>query len=321
MKRKLIFICAIVFAVALLIGGTYGALILLQPFQRDNIVGYGDNISLLNRDISPMQLREDGSFTVLQFTDTHLVHARGRDARTLRMIEYHTARLQPDLVVITGDVIEGRAAQAHLLVDRRAALQGLVGIFARLEQPWVFLHGNNDHDNFLGTGDDIAAFLAVHCENIMIAQQAGLPGSVNFTLPLLDRYGEIAHQLMMLDSLGRFDTMQPEQADWLAAQLQDDAHASVFMHYPTQLFARAGLSNFPRPFDDAMDELFVHPNVGLVSVGHTHPEENRRIEYGGTMLQIVRASGYRRGDRYPGGVLITITPGAEEIYEFYDFAF
>jgi hypothetical protein len=161
----------------------------------------------------------------------------------------------------------------------------------------------------------------VHCDNILIAQQPGLPGSANFIVPLLDQSNTVVHQLIFIDSLGRFDILQPEQAQWLAVRLQQDIPASLFQHYPTQLFARAGLSNWPRPHDDALDELFLHSNVGLVSVGHTHPDENRRAVYEGTVLQIVRASGYRRGDRYLGGVLITITLDAEEIYEFYDFAF
>jgi len=320
MKKKLLIIGAVILALAVLVGGAYGALIWLQPFQRDCIVGYGERHPIVNDGVIPMRLREDGSFTVLQFTDTHLVHTRGHDARTLRELEYHTARLQPDLVVISGDMVEGRAARSHTLVDRRGVLEALIDIFARHEQPWAFIPGNNDHDSFLGTAHDIASFLAVHCENIIISQWNGLPGAVHIILPLVDAENYTAHNLLLIDSLGRFDTMQPEQANWLSGLLHEFP-ASIFLHYNTPVFTRAGLANHPRPFDDALDELFLHPNVGLVSIGHTHPDETRRATYEGTIFQIVRASGYRRGDSYPGAVLITITPNAEELYYFYDFIY
>jgi len=330
MKKKIIILTAIVVAAALLVGGTYGALILFQPFQRDCIVGYGERQPMTNTSVAPMQLRDDGSFVVLQFTDTHLNNTRGPDARTLREMEYHTARVQPDLVVITGDLINGRAAQAFISVDRRAALQAVIDIFARLNQPWVFVPGNNDHDNFLGSVHDIVGFLDAYCENIIITRNALIIshpyfsalqhiGAVHFTLPLLDADNYTAHKLIFMDSLSRFDTLVPEQADWLATQL--DYSASIFMHHNTPIFTDLELSTWPSDRGDVLDELFLHPNVGLVSIGHIHVAPTRRATHEGTIFQIGRVSGYRRGDREPGGVVITITPGADELYAFEDFGF
>ncbi|MCL2445840.1 MAG: metallophosphoesterase [Oscillospiraceae bacterium] len=320
MKKKIIVIVAIVLAVALLGGGAYGALILFQPFQRDCIVGYGENIDLINRDIAPMQLRNDGTFTVLQFTDTHLVNTRGPDARTLRDIEYHTARVQPDLVVITGDLINGRAAQAYVLVDRRAALQAVIDIFARLNQPWAFVPGNNDHDNFLGSVHDVAGFLVTHCEHVIIAQQHALPGAVNFTLPLLNEQGGTVHQLVFLDSLSRHDVIAPVQAQWLDLQI-DHFPSSIFLHHNTPIFTDLGLATWPSDRGNVLDELLLHENVGLVSIGHIHVAPTRQAIYANTIFQIGRVSGYRRGDSYPGGVVVTISPNTEELYQFHDFAF
>jgi Icc-related predicted phosphoesterase len=318
-KKKILVIGAIVLAVAMLVGGGYGALILFQPFQRDNIVGYGERYPMANTGVVPMPLRENGEFVVLQFTDTHLVNTRGPDARTLRELEHHIARVQPDLVVITGDVINGRGAQAFVLVDRAAALQALIDIFARHNQPWAMVPGNNDHDNFLGSVHDVTSFLAQHCEHFIIAQQPDLPGAIHFVLPLVNENNDTAHQLIFFDTLSRFCEIDPMQAQWLAAQL--DYPSTVFMHHNTPIFTDLGLAEWPSDRGDALNEVLLHENVRLVSIGHVHVAPTRRASDAGTIFQIGRVSGYRRGDSDPGGVVITITPGADELYTFEDFAY
>jgi len=321
MKKKIIITIAIILAIALLGGGTYGALILFQPFQRNNIAGYGERYPIVNTGVIPMPLREDGTFTILQFTDLHLVNTRGPDARTLRDMEAAIARVQPDLVVITGDVINGRGAQAFVLVDRAAALQALIDMFARHNQPWAMVPGNNDHDNFLGSVHDVTSFLARYCDNIVIARADdlhGLPGAVHFVLPLVDEDNSTAHNLIFFDTLSRFCVIAPEQAEWLVPHAFP---STIFMHHNTPIFVRVGLADHYGSRGNAIDDVLLHENVGLVSIGHIHVAPTRRATYEGTIFQIGRVSGYRRGDREPGGVVITITPGAEELYTFEDFAY
>ena len=316
MKKKLIVIASVVLALAVLAGGAYAYVVIANPFHRNDLTGFAQANPVEHSQIAPMHLNGDGEFVVLQFTDTHLVNTRGQDARTLRMIAYHTARVKPDLVVITGDMIEGRSARYHLNVDRHAALHGIAGIFERLGQPWAFTPGNNDHE-FMGSAQDVVAFLAYHYDYFLVSNEPDLPGAVNF---VIDLQGE--HQLIFIDSLSRHEIMQQSQAGWLAAQLQNGVPSSVFFHYNTPMFYQAGYRFQGRPGDDLIDEVVLAANnVGLVSVGHTHPLEHWLAHVNGTYFSIARASGYQRGDDYPGGLVITIRPGAEEPYSFYDFAF
>jgi len=335
MKKKLIVIGCIVLALAVLAGGAYGIIVLTNPWHVNDLTGFAEaHPGVVGREIAPMTVT-DGAFVILQFTDTHLVNTRrpgsGPDIRTLEMIEYHTARVNPDLVVITGDMLEGRSAQYWPFVDRHAALHGIAGIFERAGQPWTFTPGNNDHE-FMGSAEDVAAFLAYHYEYVLLANEPGLPGAVNFTLPLLCEEAGFVHQLIFMDSLGRLDIMQPEQADWLAEQLPFAAAlghqtyfyvpASIFFHYNTPMFHGAGYRFGGREGDTVVDEVILAAgNVGLVSVGHTHPEENWLANVDGMYLKVVRASGYRRGDDFPGAAVITIRPGEDVLYEFEEIVF
>ena len=63
--------------------------------------------------------------------------------------------------------------------------------------------------------------------------------------------------------------------------------------------------------------------VGLVSIGHIHPETNYVSFYNNAYYQVVRSSGYAITDT-PGCSLITIHSNAvttEEMYDFTEIAF
>jgi len=324
-KKKLIIIGSIVLALAIAAGGAYAYIVLANPWHVNDLTGFAQEHNIVvGREIAPMHI-EGGEFVVLQFTDTHLVNTNrpgsAPDVRTLEMIEHHTARVNPDLVVVTGDMLEGRSARYWVFVDRHAALHGIAGVFERMGQPWTFTPGNNDHE-FMGSAEDIAAFLAYHYDYFLVSNEVGLPGAVNFTLPLHCEDGERVHQLIFIDSLSRHDIMQAEQADWLREQLLEPVPVSIFFHYNTPMFHGAGYRFRGREGDTIVDEVILAADhVGLVSVGHTHPEENWLANVDGMYLKVVRASGYRRGDDFPGAAVITIRPGGDTLYVFEEIVF
>jgi len=324
MKKKFIITVSIVLAFAILAGGAWVYVTTANPFHINDITGFAQTHPFTG-EIAPLRLNADGEFVVLQFTDTHIINARGPDSRTdrqtLAMMEHWITHVNPDLVVITGDMLEGRHAQDWLFVDRQAALHGIIDVFARLNQPWTFTPGNNDHE-FMGSAADIAAFLAYHCDYVLLSNEPSLPGAVNFVLELTCEDNGFVHQLIFIDSLSRHDIMQASQANWLSGQLLDRPQASIFFHYNTPMFYHAGFDGRGREGDTAIDEVILAAdNVGLVSVGHFHPPENWHTNMDGTYFKVVRASGYRRGTQAPGGAIITIRPGEDERYTFNEIVF
>ena len=65
------------------------------------------------KDINPaasrdFHYRQDGSFTVLQFTDTHYIAGDPRSERALNCVKEAVESVRPDLVIHTGDIVFGR---------------------------------------------------------------------------------------------------------------------------------------------------------------------------------------------------------------------
>lgn len=85
--------------------------------------------------------RADGSFTLLQFTDTHFISGDARSDRALACVKEALAAVKPDLVIHTGDILFGRPD----LESAREILQPL----AESGIPWAVALGN--HDSQFGT--------------------------------------------------------------------------------------------------------------------------------------------------------------------------
>lgn len=321
----------LILAAALLVaaGGTLAVLYLAHPFHTGDLTGLGGSTTVEGRTIAPMQVDANGDFVILQFTDTHLSTAQGADRKLLALIESQTARVLPDLVVITGDMLDGY--NARIVRNKQAALTAIADIFERRQQPWVWLPGNNDGE-YMGSNADIAAYLSGY-DYCLISNEPGLTGTVQFTLPLHYEDGSIAHELIFMDSLARdpatnyitYDAMKPDQADWLAARLSalkqaaPLARASIFFHMNTPAFTAAknqgepyaegyAKPDFPdswaiagnRVIDDA---IAAAGNVGLVSIGHLHPSANQCAYHGKTYYHIARSTRYAKEQ---GGTVITL---------------
>ena len=102
--------------------------------------------------------RMDGSFTVLQFTDTHYISGDPRSRRALECVKEALEAVKPDLVIHTGDILFGRPdVESAKEILRPLAQSGI---------PWAVALGN--HDSQFGTPRE-AVFQAIR----------ELPGCVN----------------------------------------------------------------------------------------------------------------------------------------------
>ncbi|MGG1516508.1 metallophosphoesterase family protein [Paenibacillus oryzisoli] len=167
-----------------------------------------------------LQFRSDRSFTIVQFTDLHWKTGSELDMKTRELMEAVLLEEKPDLVVLTGDVIqsgrcEGRALEAFADVGKVIEEHGI---------PWGAVYGNHD------------AEWQVTREELMRVQQSlplcltergpeYLPGLGNYVLTVAGSDGtECAAALYMIDSLGDmvdglmpykgYDWIRPEQVQW-----------------------------------------------------------------------------------------------------------
>ena len=338
MKKKILIPVSIVLALALLLGGAFLYVRSAKPFHTGDLTGTAAQYPYEGRETAPMEVRDTGAFVILQFTDTHFTTGKGKDAKTLKAIGDEVDRVRPDLVVITGDMLEGH--NSLIFYDKQGATDAIAEMFEHREQPWAYVPGNNDCE-YLGTSEDVAAYLAKNYEYCILSNEPGpdgvapfLTGATQYAIPLLYADGTVAHELLFMDSLGRdpdtnyltYGYFKQDQANWLEGQLMalkeeaPLARASVFFHGNTPAFSDAFEEVWRNTEGSAVvDEAMARAgNVGLVSIGHIHPPVNWLAYLGRTYYQVVRASGYS-STKTPGGVMITIYPGDGNPQRQYSF--
>ncbi len=344
-KKQIVLIACIVLGAAIVIIGTFNIIKSAKPFHKGDLSGTAEQFSITDREIKPLSVRDSGNFVVLQFTDTHLVSNKGKDAKTLAAMEEQIVINRPDLVVVTGDMLDGY--NDKFVVNKQEALRAVAELFERQNQYWAYVPGNNDGE-YLGSAADICAYLGRSYTHCLLSKPEGLTGAAQYVVPVKDAQGLTVHALIFMDSLARdpetnfltYDCMKKDQADWLRDQLQQLkqdaplAKASVFFHMNTPAFSQAQTDGEVYAEDYAKPDFPVswairgnaivdkvissEANVGLVSIGHLHPKENWCAFYDNRYYHIARPSGYQATQR-PGATLIVIHTYDGNPKRLYDF--
>ncbi|MFB9275334.1 metallophosphoesterase family protein [Cohnella cellulosilytica] len=191
---------------------------------------------------SSLKFRADGTFTIVQFTDLHWTDGGKKDALTRALMERILEEERPDLVVLTGDVIDSLRC-ADPLRSFREALSAVVGSGI----PWAAIFGNHDSEG------DVARerLLDVQLELAgTIAQPSphDISGVGNFVARIEDAAGRTGAALYFLDSgayselpgIDGYDWVRANQIAWFREQagaLRRDnggipVPALLFLHIP-----------------------------------------------------------------------------------------
>ncbi len=88
-----------------------------------------------------LRFRADGAFTIAQFTDLHVQNGEAADAQTVALMADVLDAEQPDLAVLTGDVIDGKHSR-----DPAAAWRYAVAPLVERGIPWAAVFGNHDDE-------------------------------------------------------------------------------------------------------------------------------------------------------------------------------
>lgn len=309
----------------------------------ENCGNYEEQV--VNREVPSFTLGEYGDFSVLQFSDTHfLCGTVKKDIKTLTAIRKAITEYKPELVVITGDMIEGENSDASY--NKKNAIRTIAALFEELKQYWAYVPGNNDGELY-GSARDVATMLSEY-KYCILSNVPELTGATQYAVDLYAQDGEsktLVHSLLFLDSLARnenneYDFIKSEQVQWVADKIEAkqkqnaDVTVSLFFHMNTPNFANAGKSGksyagnyhpIPDDFYTGIDGNYRLDSViedsgavGLVSIGHLHPQTNYCSFYCETYYHVVRASGYRVTKK-PGAVLITIHTKEMQKSSMYDF--
>jgi 3',5'-cyclic AMP phosphodiesterase CpdA len=197
-----------------------------------------------------LRFRPDGTFTVAQLTDIHWRNGDAADLRSRALLEQVLDVERPDLVVLTGDVVEGSEA-----ADPAEAYRQAVAPLERRGVPWASVFGNHDDEGTLSRRQILDAIR----RGRSCLTESGPPaitGVGNYALRLAGRRGRLAAVLYFLDSnsydrrgLGDYAWIGHDQIVWYRRQsrrFRDEYRgpaerlpALAFFHIPLPEYAEA----------------------------------------------------------------------------------
>jgi 3',5'-cyclic AMP phosphodiesterase CpdA len=184
-----------------------------------------------------LRFRADGTFTILQITDTHLHYPDKRDPPTYALIRRVVRQENPDLLYLTGDIARWTDEP-----DSMQTWPRLVPFLDSLGVPWAFVYGN--HDPEVVGYRQIDSMLATSPLSMYELGLDSIRGHGNYVLTILSHStGEPGAFLWGFDSgydgKGVYDWLRKGQLDWftteharLHAGLSKPVTDLAFMHIP-----------------------------------------------------------------------------------------
>jgi hypothetical protein len=198
-----------------------------------------------------LSFRTDGSFHIVQFTDLHWHNDDPRDAPTGRLMVDVLDAEAPDLVLLTGDVIAGRACS-----DPASAWREAVAPIVERGLPWAAVFGNHDDEGSL-TREDLLAVQQGIPGCLSEHGPEGLSGVGNYVLPIRDgASGEIGALLFCLDSggyadetIGGYAWVGQDQVAWYRETARTLAGGVGRAPLPTLVFLHIPLPEYAEVWD------------------------------------------------------------------------
>jgi 3',5'-cyclic AMP phosphodiesterase CpdA len=196
-----------------------------------------------------LSFRQDGTFTIVQFTDLHWMDGRPEDQRTRELMERVLGSEQPDLVVFTGDVIyTGPVSPGHTECEQpEQAFRDAVAAVEERAIPWAFVLGNHDTETLI-TPEELMKVALEHTHTVAQAGPADIAGMGNYSLEINGQGGSSGAVLYFLDSgsyselqhVPGYNWVQRSQINWLTAESarlnplsgEDKLPALAFFHIP-----------------------------------------------------------------------------------------
>ncbi len=331
------FLATLIAFITMIVSLQSGGALAEEMKTKGDISGFAQTVTV-QKELPFLPADENGDFTVLQFSDTHFTTAISfSDMLTLNKMEKLTDKYDPDLVVITGDMIDdGNDGD----FNKAYVLRTVAEIFEEADQYWAYVPGNNDGINY-GTSADVVAYLSQY-EHCLVSDEPEISGGCQYSIDITD--GEsVTHSLLFLDTMD-YDNDDPDhiygyvhedQVNWCKEEITDkkrlneNIYMSVFLHENTPNFFRAAKKGkmykfgypvlnirpekYNIPKNQPLDDVFTESGcVGLLSMGHNHPATVQCSFYEGTYYHVTPQTAV-------ASTLITIHTREADTKDMYDF--
>jgi len=173
----------------------------------------------------------DANYSILQFTDLHYYNNGSReDKEGIQLIGAVAERVKPNLVVLTGDIIDGRYCKDYRCF--RNVVQPLID----LGIPWTYVPGNHDDETKKFTRKDLL--------NVYKLPLCASSNATTFTHTI--KLGPM--QIYLIDSHGyedntaevlSYDFIKQNQIDWYKITKSEGEVGLAFFHIPLQEYKKS----------------------------------------------------------------------------------
>lgn len=260
-----------------------------------------------------LMMSEEGTFSILQLTDLHIgsMPFHEQDGYTFQHIKDMTEKANPDLIVITGDLIWSEGVPGP-----EKSFDELIKVLNELNKPIAITYGNHDSEEGI-TRTELREMegkieQVVHKKHRHIVEDRE-----SYCIEIKNRKGEVANVLYLIDSgaldplgIGTYEFVHPDQVTWfheVSKQYnnrdKDFKQDILFLHIPLPEYKDAlmygnvvGRKNetisSPMVNTGLFTSLLLNGNVAGVFCGHDH-DNDFTAEYQGIKLCYGRISGFQ----------------------------
>ncbi|CAM2976897.1 metallophosphoesterase family protein [Paenibacillus sediminis] len=282
---------------------------------------------------SPLRFREDGTFTIVQFTDVHWQKGDELDQKSLLLMRNIMHAEKPDLIVYTGDTIYSMGCD-----DPIAALRQAVSISEELGIPWAVVFGNHDAEAGV-TREELMAICTGSKFGLSEPGPKTISGIGNHVITVIgNKDNAPAARLYFLDSgdyapesIGGYGWIQPDQIAWFRNESMSFSHnngrlvpALAFFHIPLQEYKQLWEQGSTRGTKEE-EVCCAQINSGMyaamlecrdviaVFAGHDHLNDYGG-DWNGIKLYYGRATGYNTyGFEHRGARIIRMRECSEDV--------
>ena len=204
--------------------------------------------------------RADGTFTLLQFTDTHYIAGDARSERALACVKDALEGVKPDLVIHTGDIVFGKP-------DLESAREVLTPL-AESGIPWAVALGNHD-SQFGSSREEMFALIRSMKGCVNTPPKEGVYGYSNdvFVLKGADAPDRAFYLFDSMDAVKLkgidshcYDYIRSSQLDWYRTHSEKLAQESGGRPVPALAFFHIPLREIERALLEAPDRFLVGNN-------------------------------------------------------------
>jgi len=222
---------------------------------------------VFSTDQTPLKFRTDGTFKIVQFTDLHYGEGTQKDINSSRVQSIILEAEQPDIVILTGDMVSGYAWNGtHGWFAKR--WEQLTAPMIKYQIPYALALGNHDDEADL-TRDEIIKLDQQIPISYTQRGPLNITGASNYFLPIFSSTSQTTNSDDVMANLWIFDSgddnclgvpgwdcVHPDQVDWYrttSKSIQEETGRII-----------PGLSFFHIPVPEFMDVFNYEKTFGLL---------------------------------------------------------